>query len=321
MRATTCVLAVAALCVLGPGPGYSQTPRPAEKPRAPVDQEKAILNEIREAYKAPFEVPQDILKELRRAYEQPTEAREAKIFAEIRRMYLPTPRQEESILREIRRAYEQRTPEQEDRVFQEINRAKRLAEGAVPPSVQARQVESLFRRLDVNEDGWLGPDEMPDGLRGALARWDANRDGVLDLKEYEAYYQDHLGRLSQDVIAGKIDLRLKRGGPRPSPPTPPPPAPELSRPVVYRYGRLPAGLPDWFAHLDTDKDGQVGLYEWLRGGRPRAEFLKMDINRDGFLTAEELLRHLRAGGSPPDPRAGPSLTWNGPPRGPNPKGR
>jgi hypothetical protein len=171
----------------------------------------------------------------------------------------------------------------------------------------------------VNDDGRLAADEMPEALRGALARWDANRDGSLDPKEYEAHYQDHLGRLSRDVIEGRIDLGLKRGGPRPPPSPPsPPPVPEPRRPVVYRYGRLPAGLPDWFARLDTDKDGQVGLYEWLRSGQARGEYLKMDVNRDGFLTAEELLRHLRAvGGSPSDSKAGQSLTV----KGPNPKGR
>lgn len=60
--------------------------------------------------------------------------------------------------------------------------------------------------------------------------------------------------------------------------------------VAIRYGKLPKGLPDWFVKLDTDKDGQIGLYEWLAAKKPTKEFLEMDLNGDGLLTAEEYLR-------------------------------
>src|SRR5262249_15447941 len=53
-----------------------------------------------------------------------------------------------------------------------------------------------------------------------------------------------------------------------------------------------AGLPDWFAKLDTDKDGQIGLYEWLAAKKPIDEFKDMDRNGDGFLTPEEVLFYL-----------------------------
>jgi hypothetical protein len=58
---------------------------------------------------------------------------------------------------------------------------------------------------------------------------------------------------------------------------------------VYRPGSLPAGLPDWFVQLDTDRDAQIGLYEWRKSGRPLEEFQAMDRNNDGFLTVEEVL--------------------------------
>jgi len=66
-----------------------------------------------------------------------------------------------------------------------------------------------------------------------------------------------------------------------------------AKPVAIRYGKLPKGLPDWFATLDSDKDGQIGLYEWRRGNRPTAEFLALDLNNDGLLTAEEYLQGER----------------------------
>jgi hypothetical protein len=73
-------------------------------------------------------------------------------------------------------------------------------------------------------------------------------------------------------------------------------AEEAKRPVVYRYGRLPKGLPDWFAQLDSDRDGQIGLFEWNRGHFPIELFQRLDLNDDGFITPEELLRHLACRG-------------------------
>jgi lysophospholipase L1-like esterase len=50
----------------------------------------------------------------------------------------------------------------------------------------------------------------------------------------------------------------------------------------------PIPLPDWFRQLDTDGDGQIGLYEWRASGRPLDEFQRLDRNQDGFLTADEV---------------------------------
>jgi hypothetical protein len=47
-------------------------------------------------------------------------------------------------------------------------------------------------------------------------------------------------------------------------------------------------LPEQYRARDKDKDGQIGLYEWDR--RDYATFRKLDLNHDGFLTADELTR-------------------------------
>jgi len=76
------------------------------------------------------------------------------------------------------------------------------------------------------------------------------------------------------------------------------------RPSVFRAGKLPPGLPDWFQKLDTDGDGQVALWEWRKGGKKLEDFLLWDLNEDGFITAEEALRKLeldRMAGAPKRP--------------------
>src|SRR5262249_22832602 len=58
-------------------------------------------------------------------------------------------------------------------------------------------------------------------------------------------------------------------------------------------GSLPKGLPAWFKQLDKDRDGQVSLQEWLDGGKEPDEFPLYDLNDDGFITADELLRIVK----------------------------
>ena len=58
-------------------------------------------------------------------------------------------------------------------------------------------------------------------------------------------------------------------------------------------GKRGTGLPDWFATLDSDKDGQISLFEWRKGGKLTALFQEMDLNGDGLLTKEEYTRYLK----------------------------
>jgi Ca2+-binding EF-hand superfamily protein len=54
-------------------------------------------------------------------------------------------------------------------------------------------------------------------------------------------------------------------------------------------GTPPNGLPPWFEALDTNRDGQVSLREWLAGGQKLEDFPRHDRNDDGLITAEEVL--------------------------------
>jgi hypothetical protein len=237
--------------------GFGQAP-------SDVHLEKAILEQIKEAYKAVYEAPKAFRDELNGYYKKPTPQREAAMLKEVGRLYLLTAEQEEVILQEVRKAYAQRSPEQEELIFLEIGKARRLPAGAVSPSVQSSYVSKLFAKLDRNGDGLLSDGEMNDALRAERARCDFNSDGLISEKEYGAYYQSRLHWICEKVAMGQIDLGLKRGGP----------------------------LPTWFVELDTDRDGQVAIHEWHKAGKPLPDFAAWDRDGDGLATPAEVLRRM-----------------------------
>lgn len=155
-----------------------------------------------------------------------------------------------------------------------------------PPKDPVDEAAKLFKKQDANRDGVLSADELPAALRADLRSWDDDRDGQINPQEYRRYIE---ARLRETAEKRRITL--------------PETEPEAeatkqedreARPTVYRPGRMPAGLPSWFENEDADADGQIGLYEWKAVGRPLAEFLRLDLNQDGFLTVEEWQRAERA---------------------------
>jgi EF hand len=197
------------------------------------------------------------------------------------------------------------------------------APGAAPAPAVARDVEAEardeFARMDVDKNGSLSVEEiLLAGRRGRnlydeRAKWDANKNGTIELPEYIEYAK---ARQAQ---------RDNGGNPTPLPAIPDPvkPIEENKRPTVYRTGKMPKELPAWFEEADKDKDGQVGLYEWKASGKPINEFMAMDLNGDGFLTVEEVLRYQRvtakATASPtPNSPGAPSAS---PSQGDSPRGR
>src|SRR5262249_12889833 len=49
-------------------------------------------------------------------------------------------------------------------------------------------------------------------------------------------------------------------------------------------------VPAWFKEYDTDGDGQISLSEWKDRHHSVEDFQKADLDGDGFITAEELVR-------------------------------
>jgi len=61
--------------------------------------------------------------------------------------------------------------------------------------------------------------------------------------------------------------------------------------TMSRGPRYVEGLPAWFCERDTNRDGQVGLYEWPRP--ELTQFREWDLNQDGFVAQTEGLRRQR----------------------------
>jgi len=160
-------------------------------------------------------------------------------------------------------------------------------------------IVARFNSYDKNGDGVLNYDEMPDTLRVERDKWDTNHDGVIDLNEFKEYARAVMQQAQAD--RGAQGWGGGWGGSNWAPDAGPLEE-EDKKPVVHRVGQLPKELPEWFARLDTDKDAQVGLYEWKTSGMPLEEFQKMDRNGDGFLTVDEVL-YYEAQKKPQDPSA------------------
>jgi Ca2+-binding EF-hand superfamily protein len=167
-----------------------------------------------------------------------------------------------------------------------------------------------FEKRDDDGDGFLSGKEPPGSLRDEFERWDTNRDGKIDPREFRAHLQAR--------VQEKLQKAEQKAGQRLG--TPPTPRvvtedAEDAPVVIYRAGKLPPGLPAWFAELDRNRDGQVSLLEWQRGGKPFREFRRMDRNDDGLLTIEELQRFLALANGPPTEPSEDSIVLV-PPEGP-----
>lgn len=151
-----------------------------------------------------------------------------------------------------------------------------------PPFETGAEAANLFDYLDRDHDSYLSSAEMPPALRVARHRWDRDNDGWISQGEYRSYFAHRLDRTYRE-LQQRADRSL-------------PPleiaAPAGERPMVTRPGNLPLGLPAWFDQLDTDRDTQIGAFEWRRAAWPLEEFAKIDLNDNGFIEPHEILKLL-----------------------------
>jgi len=162
-----------------------------------------------------------------------------------------------------------------------------------PPFDAFQEGDRLFKRLDVDRDGYLSFSEMAPTLRAELKRWDRNEDRWIGPGEYLPYFAQRLDRAYREA---------QQRADKPFPPLEIRIVDEAQRLAVPRAGQLPLGLPAWFEQVDTDLDGQIALFEWRAAGWPLDDFTRIDSNDDGYLETQEVLKLLavtdRVGGRP-----------------------
>ncbi len=167
-----------------------------------------------------------------------------------------------------------------------VQRARRVGNGIEPSRPQRRgerddEGRSLWRRNGTNY--WLAGSLME--------RFDENRNGRLDQGE----------AVDLNISFGQLDV--DRDG-------------EISRTELFEYtsalqaeaGDTGEGLPGWFFELDVDRDGQVAMHEFAPESEwsleKHNEFDTFDLNADGLLTSQEVLRAVAVvGGSYQNERA------------------
>jgi Ca2+-binding EF-hand superfamily protein len=167
-----------------------------------------------------------------------------------------------------------------------MDKSQQLRERGDGPPGSSASAEKKFRQLDTKGDGVLNFDTMPADLRDELTMWDSKGNGLIDLDQFKAFMD---AKTKQRLVDDQRSANAKFSPPTNGRSTPTPARDDKRKPVIYRYDNLPKDLPGWFKELDTNHDGQIALYEWKASGKSLDEFVRMDRNKDGFLTVDEVL--------------------------------
>jgi hypothetical protein len=132
-------------------------------------------------------------------------------------------------------------------------------------------------RLDPGEGGITHPIHA---LPTTLAH-DYTRTGTFTVRA------EGMGNCDGDVTTTVTVTRVR---PRPAPPPPPPPPPPDPTPTPTPT-RTPPVLTDWsearFNTLDRNDDNRITMSEWRYGND---EFMRVDRNRDSWISLREFLR-------------------------------
>jgi Ca2+-binding EF-hand superfamily protein len=164
--------------------------------------------------------------------------------------------------------------------------ATHLAYAQPGPEGGLRGRGGMMALADANKDGKISKAEMTAAADARFARMDADKDGQLtpkdrDLKRSErldarfaALDTDRNGQISKAEFAAghqaRADKRAERGGPE-------------GRRWGGRHHRGPGGFGPM---AGAGKDGTVTKAQFLAGATER--FDRLDANKDGFVTADEM---------------------------------
>ena len=139
-------------------------------------------------------------------------------------------------------------------------------------------------RLDANEDGVIDKEEiknMPEQMRSFLESRGIKIKPGASVDEFRNQMREQMGRGPGGDTSSQRD-GSKAGNRGVSDPNAP------FRPRTKE--RVTVDLPPKYSELDTDFDGQIGLYEWVISKRESLDqFDAIDVNIDGYLTPAELM--------------------------------
>jgi Ca2+-binding EF-hand superfamily protein len=170
----------------------------------------------------------------------------------------------------------------------------------VDTAAQSRKyAEGLLQKYDANKSGYLEKDEWKE-LKPEYQAADINKDGVISTDELvtrlNALNSGQGGSSASSSNSGNGSSGYSRYGSRDrgSDRSGRSSEKEAKKPLIRALTpteRLPKGLPDWFLRNDADADGQVSMVEYAAAWSEKtaAEFQKYDLNRDGIITADEVL--------------------------------
>lgn len=161
-----------------------------------------------------------------------------------------------------------------------------------------REAEENMRRYDRNRDGFISQDELSRRWDGNPMDFDQNGDDKLSPNELAVRAaRRRIDRTQQEARRNNRNERRRESQ-----------EDELEE-VADRFdGRLSyrpqreamrEGLPGWFGEKDRNGDGQVSMNEFEQSWTDEKveEFYGFDLNRDGTLTDDEVLRAVKQGGS------------------------
>ena len=150
-------------------------------------------------------------------------------------------------------------------------------EGQQPPQRTAAEFISRLRSMDVNKDGKIAKDELPERMQSILTRVDTNKDEVIDEQELKTL---------EDRFKGNATQRPQENGRQGE--RPQGQRPQGQPPAQAQQGqqRTIGGFIARLREMDTNKDGKISKDEIPE--RMQSILTRVDTNNDDSIDEKEL---------------------------------